>query len=283
MSIDVEDWFQVENLRPVIPRASWGSRELRVHRNVNTILDLLDRTETRATFFVLGWIAEASPETVRTIHGRGHEVACHGYGHDMVSGMTPAGLRADLMRAKAILEELTGAEVAGYRAPAFSIVEWAIDVIQDCGFRYDSSHFPSFAHDRYGRIILPAGARSGVVQVRKGFYEIVVSCLRIAGRELPWAGGGYFRLLPYPLFRKGVRRILARDGVYCFYVHPWEVDPGQPRVRSLRPDYRFRHYLNLGRTASRLEELTGEFRFGPLVGALPPAQTVLSHPVGPNG
>lgn len=278
MSVDVEDWFQVENLRPVIPRQSWSGRELRVERNVRTILDLLDRTETRATFFVLGWIAEASPGTIREIHRRGHEVACHGYGHEMVSELDPARLREDVTRARGILQDLTGTEVVGYRAPAFSITEWAIDVLRECGFRYDSSHFPSFAHDRYGKIALPPGVRSGVVPIREDFYEIVVSCLEVGGRNLPWAGGGYFRLLPFPLFKAGVRRILERDGLYCFYAHPWEVDPEQPRIRGLRPDYRFRHYVNLHRTASRWERLARKFRFAPLVSALPPRGVAVSAP-----
>jgi polysaccharide deacetylase family protein (PEP-CTERM system associated) len=261
MTIDVEDWFQVENLHAAIPRESWSGRELRVQRNVDIVLDLLARHDTRATFFVLGWIADAVPSVIKRIHDAGHEVGCHGYGHQMVKELSPDQFRADVLRAKSLLEDLSGDQVTGYRAPNYSITEWALDVLADVGFRYDSSLFPALAHDRYGRVKGGGGEGDSVFAIRPGLQEVVVSCLKVAGQNLPWAGGGYFRLFPYPVFRAGVRRILHREGLYCFYIHPWEFDPGQPRVRDIKPLYRFRHYQNLERTAARFERLLSDFKF----------------------
>jgi polysaccharide deacetylase family protein (PEP-CTERM system associated) len=265
MSIDVEDWFHVENLSRAITRQTWRARELRVERNMDRMLQLMADApgDVRATCFILGWVAERCPALVRRIAGAGHEIASHGYAHELVTSLSPKKLRADVARSKSLLEELTGAAVAGYRAPNFSITEWAIPVLRDAGFRYDSSLFPTIAHDRYGKI---EGPRTGeaVAELVPGFYEIAVSCLPVAARSLPWGGGGYFRVMPYGLFRRGVRRILSTGQPYVFYIHPWEIDPGQPRVNGVPARYRVRHYVELGRCERRFAALLADFQWSTL-------------------
>jgi polysaccharide deacetylase family protein (PEP-CTERM system associated) len=258
MSVDVEDWFQVENLKPVIARASWDGRETRVERNTDRILELLDTRGLHATFFILGWVAERHPELVRRIAAGGHEIASHGYGHDLVYDLTQAEFRADVGRCKAVLEDLTGERVRGYRAPCFSITDWAVTILQELGFEYDSSVFPTVAHDRYGRLT-GVGAGQPVVELRPGFHEVCISCLPIGRRGLPWGGGGYFRMLPYPVWSAGVKRILRSRSPYVFYLHPWEIDPGQPRVQGLGKLNYFRHYLNLARCEARFSALLDGF------------------------
>jgi polysaccharide deacetylase family protein (PEP-CTERM system associated) len=258
MSIDVEDWFQVENLKPVVARATWDSRESRVVRNTNRILSLLEQHGARATFFVLGWVAERQPELIRRIAGDGHEIASHGYGHDLIYTLSPAEFRADVERGKKLLEDVTGQPVLGYRAPSFSITDWAISILQDLGFTYDSSVFPTVAHDRYGRL---TGVDFGqpILELRPGFHEVSISCLPWGKRGLPWGGGGYFRMLPYAVWRGGVRHILGTGAPYVFYIHPWEIDPGQPRMQGLSTVSRFRHYLNLARCEDRFARLLADF------------------------
>lgn len=260
MSIDVEDWFQVENLKPVVARATWDSRESRVVRNTNRILDLLGEHRAQATFFVLGWVAERQPELIRRIEAEGHEIASHGYGHDLIYTLSPAEFRADVERGKKLLEDVIGHRIIGYRAPSFSITDWAVSILQDLGFEYDSSVFPTVAHDRYGRL---TGVDSGqpILQLRPGFHEVCISCLPLGRRGLPWGGGGYFRMLPYGVWREGVRRILGTGAPYVFYIHPWEIDPGQPRVQGLSRVSRFRHYLNLARCEERFARLLADFRW----------------------
>jgi len=258
MSVDVEDWFQVENLKPVIARSTWDSRETRVERNTDRILELLDTRGMRATFFILGWVAERHPGLIRRIAAGGHEIASHGYGHDLVYDLTEDEFRADVGRCKAVLEDLTGERVRGYRAPCFSITDWAVTILQQLGFEYDSSVFPTVAHDRYGRL---TGVSAGqpVIELRPGFHEVCISCLPIGGRGLPWGGGGYFRMLPYPVWSAGVRRILRSGTPYVFYLHPWEIDPAQPRVQGLSRVNYFRHYLNLARSEGRFCALLDGF------------------------
>lgn len=260
MSIDVEDWFHVENLKGAIARETWERRELRVERNVERILDLMRERGVRGTWFVLGWVAERAPALVRRIAAEGHEIASHGFGHELVGTLTREQFHADVERSKKLLEDLAGVEVIGYRAPSFSITDWSIDVLRELGFRYDSSAFPTIAHDRYGKL---SGVRADepIVELRPGFYEVCVSCLTLRGRGLPWGGGGYFRLLPYRVFRAGIRRILGAGRPYVFYVHPWEIDPRQPRVAGIRRSQAFRHYLNLGRAEMRLAALLTDFEW----------------------
>lgn len=263
MSIDVEDWFHVENLSPAIGRETWSERQLRVERNMDRMLELMADApggRVRASCFVLGWVAERCPALIQRIAAAGHEIASHGHAHELVGSLSPASFREDIERSKALLEDLVGAEVRGYRAPSFSITEWAIPVLQEAGFRYDSSVFATVAHDRYGRL---PGVRPDepIVELAPGFREIPVSCLTVASRGVPWGGGGYFRLMPYPLFRRGIAHILGEGRPYVFYIHPWEIDPGQPRVSGLPASYRFRHYVGLSRCEPRFESLLADFRW----------------------
>jgi polysaccharide deacetylase family protein (PEP-CTERM system associated) len=277
MSIDVEDWFQVENLKPVVPRATWDCQESRVARNTSRILELLQEHGARATFFVLGWVAERQPELIRRIAAAGHEIASHGYGHDLLYTLTPAEFRADVERGKKLLEDLTGQRVTGYRAPSFSITDWAVGILQELGFEYDSSVFPTVVHDRYGRL---TGVDAGqpILELRPGFHEMCISCLPLGKRGLPWGGGGYFRMLPYWAWRAGVQRILASGSPYMFYLHPWEIDPGQPRVHGLSPVSRFRHYLNLARCEGRFAALLADFPWTTVRDVLEQRKPALSLP-----
>jgi polysaccharide deacetylase family protein (PEP-CTERM system associated) len=260
LSIDVEDWFHAENLK--IAREAWDRCELRVERNTMRMMEILDQANARATFFVLGWVAEKCPQLVRAIAAAGHEVASHGYEHKLVYSLTPHEFRADVVRSKKHLEDLIGRAVRGYRAPCFSITDWAIPILQDAGFDYDSSVVPTFAHDRYGRLS-GVSAAEPVVRLRDGFHEAGVSCIPIGTRGLPWGGGGYFRLVPFRLWCEGIRTILRTGRPYIFYIHPWEIDPGQPQV-PLSIGRRFRHRVNLGRCEARFAALCEAFQWMPV-------------------
>lgn len=267
MSLDVEDWFHVENLRPVISRASWPERELRVERNTDRVLALMDEHGVRCTCFVLGWVAERCPGLVKRIAAAGHEIASHGYGHELIYEMSPDEFRADVRRSKRLLEDLAGVPVRGYRAPSFSITEWAIPILIELGFDYDSSVFPTLAHDRYGRV---GGVTAKVpsAEIAPGLHELSVGCLPVGARGLPWGGGGYFRVLPYRVFRGGVGRILRSGLPYVFYMHPWEIDPGQPRVEGLSRLAALRHYSGLARGERRLSALLTDFKWMTLASLL---------------
>ncbi|MDM8526419.1 DUF3473 domain-containing protein [Desulfococcaceae bacterium HSG8] len=259
ITIDVEDWFQVENFKSRIPFSSWPSRELRVEKNTLRLLDLLD--SRRATFFILGWIAERLPGLVREIHDRGHEVASHGYNHNLCNQQSNADLKADLTDSKKRLEDIIGFPVTGYRAPSFSINDDILRIIEDCAYSYDSSYNSFAMHGRYGHADLSGNQRNGIaVRLSDNFHEIPVSNLMIGKRVFPLGGGGYFRLIPFPFFRWGVRKILEQEGGYVFYMHPWETDPEQPRVNSVSPSYKFRHYTNLGKTEDKLSAIFKAFR-----------------------
>jgi polysaccharide deacetylase family protein (PEP-CTERM system associated) len=260
MSIDVEDWFQVENLKGAIDPATWDDQQRRVVQNTERMLALMADRNVTCTCFILGWVADREPALIRRIADAGHEIACHGYGHDLIYNLSREAFREDIRRAKGILESQTGARVVGYRAPSFSITDWAVDILADEGFEYDSSAFPTIAHDRYGKL---SGMDAGdpVVQIRDGFWEICVSTLKLGRRGVPWGGGGYFRLIPYPVFRRGVSRILSSKQPYVFYIHPWEIDAAQPRVAGLRRSHAFRHYVNLGRCEARWASLLSDFEW----------------------
>ncbi|MCR5866063.1 MULTISPECIES: XrtA system polysaccharide deacetylase [Aquincola] len=261
LTIDVEDYFQVSAFAPYIRRSEWDARECRVEANVDRILAMLDRRGTRATFFTLGWVAERYPALVRRIVAQGHELASHGYGHERASDLTPEAFSQDIRSAKAILEDLSGQPVQGYRAPSFSIGErnlWAFDCLAEAGYRYSSSVYP-IQHDHYGMPDAPRFAH----EVRPGLLEIPVTTLRMMNRNLPSSGGGYFRLLPYALSRWMLKQVNSGDGASAiFYFHPWEIDAGQPRVAGIDAKTRFRHYVNIGRMERRLEQLLADFRWG---------------------
>ena len=265
-SVDVEDYFQVAALAPAIARESWPTRESRVERNTGVILDLLAERSIRGTFFVLGWIAERHPALVRQIAAAGHEIASHGYSHQLIYNQSREEFREETVRSKRLLEDLSGQAVIGYRAASFSITRrslWALDVLAELGFRYDSSIFP-IRHDRYG--IPGASPDPGPVTAPSGatLIEFPMSAARFLGIKVPVSGGGYFRLLPYAVTRHGLRQINeSRDQPFTFYLHPWEIDPAQPRV-DVGWLSRFRHYTNLDRCEGRLRRLLREFRFAPM-------------------
>ncbi|WP_135824052.1 XrtA system polysaccharide deacetylase [Halorussus ruber] len=265
LSVDVEDWFHAHNLGPAVSRDEWDECEFRVERNTRRILDLFDEHDTKATFFVLGWVAERLPELVREIDRRGHEIASHGYNHRLLSEMSADEIRADVGRSLEILEDLTDQPIRGYRAPSFSITDTAVDVLADLDFEYDSSSFPVSNHDRYGS--LSSKSDDAFVELEAGVVEAQLPRLEAFGTGLPWAGGGYFRFIPYPVYRRGVKRIASsRD--FIFYFHPWELDPDQPKFAELPLTNRVRHYTNLEETTDRLARLLSDFDWQPIGGAI---------------
>lgn len=262
LSIDVEDWFQVENLRPWFPHTRWDSLPPRVETNTDRLLDIFDSFPgtVKATFFVLGRVAERFPRLVRRIRDRGHEIASHGYNHELNYGMQRKALDDDLQKSKKLLEDISGQRVLGYRAPCFSISDDILKSIRDAGYVYDSSYNSFQRHGRYGTIDIDGRTRHGIAfGISDRFFELPISNLDLWGQTLPWGGGGYFRIVPPQLFRAGVRRILNRVQAYMLYLHPWEIDPDQPRVREVKMWPAFRHYVNLGKTHRRLHDLIAAF------------------------
>jgi len=355
LTIDVEDWFQVENFKQCIPFSSWPTRELRVEKNTHRLLDLLDsqqsaisgqrsvssnstspdnvsdsfrqrrialsqfhqetekkeksiksrksclrKSSPKATFFVLGWIAERLPNLVREILNRGHEVASHGYNHNLCNQQSPDSLKKDLIDSKKLLEDIIGAPVFGYRAPSFAINNDILKIIEDCGYLYDSSYNSFAMHSRYGKVDLPQNNNKGIafpisetsnsqpsndnqlsamsyelpsssndyqlsamsheLYLHRRFYELPISNLKLGNHIFPWGGGGYFRLIPFPVFKMGVQSILKKENAYLFYMHPWEVDPEQPIVAEASKFFKFRHYINLDKTASKLLSFITAFK-----------------------
>jgi polysaccharide deacetylase family protein (PEP-CTERM system associated) len=260
MTCDVEDYFQVSAFAPYISRQSWPTRECRVEANVERILALFEAHRVKATFFTLGWIAERYPQVVRRIVEGGHELASHGYGHQRASSQSREEFGNDIRSAKALLEDIGGVAVLGYRAPSFSIGPanlWALDALHEAGYRYSSSIYP-IAHDHYG---MPDAPRFAFYPLGPdSLLEVPITTVRLGRRNLPAGGGGYFRLLPYALSRWMMERVNREDGQSAlFYFHPWEIDPGQPRPEGLGAKARFRHYINIGRMESRLKLLARDF------------------------
>lgn len=265
MTIDVEDYFQVSAFDTVLPRSRWEGMESRVVGNTERLLDIFGEHRVRATFFVLGWVAERFPALVRAIAAQGHEIASHGYGHALVYDQAPEGFREDIRRSKAVIESACGAEVRGYRAPSFSITNrslWALDILIEEGFDYDASIFP-IHHDRYG---IPSSPRHPYrIERRAGsLVETPGSTTAWGPFNVPVAGGGYFRILPYAWTKWGIGRVNRRDRrPAIFYLHPWEIDPAQPRLGAGAVSA-FRHYRNLDRTEGRLRRLLTDFQFDTL-------------------
>jgi polysaccharide deacetylase family protein (PEP-CTERM system associated) len=260
MTCDVEDYFQVSAFAPYIDRASWPNRECRVEANMDRILALFERHGVRATFFTLGWIAERYPQLVRRIVSGGHELASHGYGHLRASDQSRAEFANDIRSAKALLEDIGGQAVLGYRAPSFSIGRanlWALDELLDAGYRYSSSIYP-IAHDHYG---MPEAPRFAFYpNGPDGLLEVPITTVQLMGRNLPAGGGGYFRLLPYALSRWMMAKVNRDDRQSAlFYFHPWEIDTQQPRPEGLGAKARFRHYINIDRMENRIEALARDF------------------------
>jgi polysaccharide deacetylase family protein (PEP-CTERM system associated) len=271
LTIDVEDYYMVSGFADVIRFEDWPRFETRVEQSTGRILALLAEYGVRATFFVLGWVGERCPALVREIRAGGHEIACHGYNHRLVYDLTPAEFREDVLRAKHILEDLTGTPVSGYRATSYSIVErtmWALDILVEAGFQYDSSIFP-IHHDRYG---VPGAERlpHRILREAGPIWEFPPSTYSLLGQNIPFGGGGYLRLFPLAMTRTLIRRLNGHERqAAVVYVHPWEVDEQQPRIKGRR-GATLRHYVNIGSTYPRLKKLIEEFSFQPLSAFLPP-------------
>ncbi|MEW8351413.1 MAG: XrtA system polysaccharide deacetylase [Candidatus Thiodiazotropha taylori] len=263
ISVDVEDYYQVSAFNKQIKRADWDGYESRVYDNTQRILKIFDENSIKGTFFVLGWVAERNKKLISEISELGHEVACHGYSHDLVYNQTPEKFLEETKQSKAIIEDIIGKPIKGYRAASYSITEkslWALDILSECGFTYDSSIFP-IMHDRYG--IPGAKTIPHRLKTAKGnvIIEFPLSTVGVAKRRLPVSGGGYFRLFPYWLSKAGLNRVNRTDQMpFIFYMHPWEIDEGQPKIKSSRFS-EFRHYNNIDKFETRLLKLIRDFEF----------------------
>jgi polysaccharide deacetylase family protein (PEP-CTERM system associated) len=265
LTIDVEDYFMVSAFADVVRFDEWHKYESRIEKNTRKILDLLDEYKVQATFFVLGWVAERHPELIRDIHSRGHEIACHSYNHMLIYHLTRAQFREDVYTAKSILEDITGAAISGYRAPSYSITPktlWALDILIEEGFLYDSSIFP-IHHDLYG---FPGANRfPHVIKRANGtIIEFPPSTYKLFGQNIPVAGGGYLRLFPLQITKSMIKKINTKEQQpVTVYFHPWEIDKDQPRLNGCLKS-KLRHYMNLKSTFPKLKSFLKEFRFRPL-------------------
>lgn len=262
LSVDVEDWFQVGAFETVIARDSWAALECRVERNTDAVLELFDEAGVKATFFTLGWVGERYPALMRRVVGAGHEIASHGYGHDRVFNFTPQQFADDIAKTQKILEDATGQIVSGYRAPSFSIDQrtpWAHEILAEQGYAYSSSVAP-IKHDHYGWAAAPRFAFRPVTG--SNFVEIPVTTVELGPKRLAAGGGGFFRILPYAFSKWAVRKVNLHDGrPAIIYFHPWEIDPGQPRVANAPLKSKLRHYTRLDDMADKLRRLTGDFQW----------------------
>jgi polysaccharide deacetylase family protein (PEP-CTERM system associated) len=287
LSVDLEEYFQVSNFDHCIERGSWDDQPSRVGDATDRLLDAFEATGNKATFFVLGWIADRHGPLLRKIAERGHEIACHGYGHQLVYDLGPEAFREDLRRARRAIEDASGVEVTGYRAPSYSITErslWALPILVEEGFRYDSSIFP-IHHHRYG---IPDFARRPVrVELGDGrsIQEFPLTTLQAGPLTLPVAGGAYLRFLPAAIFRWAYGRLVAAGQPTVLYTHPWEIDPDQPR-QDVGLKVRVNHYFNLARTEGRLRRLMERFRFtslGDVLGGLEAAGRLPAYDLAAAG
>ena len=264
LTIDVEEYFQVSAFESIVSPNDWPHMEFRVDQNTTKLLDLLAEYKVKATFFVVGWIAKKHPHLVKKISQQGHAIGCHSYKHRKVYDLTPDEFQQDTVRAKDIIEQVIGNKVSGYRAPSYSITKkslWALDILEKIGFTYDSSIFP-IHHDLYG---LPGSPRFRYTIPGKSLIEYPITTASVLGMRIPIAGGGYFRLFPYWFTKLMLKRINKRESEpFLFYCHPWEIDPGQPRLNNAKLFSKFRHYNNLSKTNTRLRRLLQDFKFGPL-------------------
>ncbi|MDY0131710.1 MAG: polysaccharide deacetylase family protein [Desulforegulaceae bacterium] len=263
LTFDVEDWFQVENFKQNISFSSWKERELRVYDNTIKVLDILDSFsfKVKGTFFILGWLADIVPELVKEIDKRGHEIASHGYNHQLCTNLNKKELLFDLIKSKETLESLINKPVTGYRAPSFAVTNEILETIKKAGYLYDSSHNNFSMHGRYGKLDISSWKKRGFFfEVSDGFYEIPLSNLTFGKKVIPLGGGGYFRLFPLPFFKMGMKSVLKKDNAFVFYAHPWEFDPGQPRVSDAPKGFKFRHYINLDKTEKKLRNLLNSFQ-----------------------
>lgn len=263
LTIDVEDYFQVSAFEDVIKPGDWGSMEQRVEGSTEKILAMLADHDIKATFFIVGWIADKFPQLVKAIHNHGHVIGCHSYWHRKIYDLSPEEFRTDTLKAKVLLEETIEEPVLGYRAPSYSITGkslWALNILKELGFTYDSSIFPVY-HDTYG---IPNAPRF-TYRHTNGLLEYPISTALMLGRKIPVSGGGYFRLFPYWFTRFALNSINQKERMpFVFYLHPWEFDPEQPRIYQARVLSRFRHYNNLDRVKQRFDQLLKDFQFIPM-------------------
>jgi polysaccharide deacetylase family protein (PEP-CTERM system associated) len=263
-SVDVEDYFQVEAFAGTIDRATWEERPLRVEANTERVLALLDERKVKGTFFVLGWVAKRLPHLVRRIAEGGHEIASHGMSHRLIYSQTPEVFRQETLESKALLEDQCQTAVIGYRAATYSITNkslWALDILHEAGFLYDSSIFPVW-HDKYGIPDAPRLPYRLKTPMGRELVEFPITILERGNLRVPIGGGGYFRFFPYAFSRWALKSVNKEKHPFVFYIHPWEVDPDQPRIENAKASSRFRHYLNLDRCEERLRQLLGDFPFG---------------------
>lgn len=284
-TVDVEDYFHVTAFADAIDRRSWGQCESRVEQNTRHLLGLLAERNVRGTFFVLGWVARRHPELVREIARQGHEIASHGLSHQLIYRQSKTEFRQETRCSKRMLEDIVQRPVIGYRAATYSITPrslWALDVLAEEGFLYDSSIFP-MRHDKYGMPAARATPHRLETETGNSIVEFPISVLRINGFPLPVAGGGYFRILPYSVTKWGLKTLNARGQEFVFYVHPWEIDPAQPRIGQAKAISRFRHYSNLHKCRERLSVLLRDFSFGPLDGVLQKKGLLPARPAAAPG
>jgi polysaccharide deacetylase family protein (PEP-CTERM system associated) len=270
LTVDVEDYFQVAAFSAVVDRTAWETAEPRVERNTAALLEIFAEFNCKATFFILGWVAERYPQIVRDIQAAGHEIASHGYSHQLIYRQTRDEFRSETERSKKLLEDIAQTPVRGYRAASYSITEqslWALEILADCGFDYDSSIFP-IRHDRYGIVGAPEEPHLIHLPSGRTLVEFPISTVRFGPLRLPVSGGGYFRLYPYRVSRMLAQRKIQRSGQpFVFYLHPWEIDPEQPRIEAGALS-RFRHYNNLDRCERRLRRLLSDFSFTTMADSL---------------
>jgi len=258
-TFDIEDWFHAENVRSVLPTTDPDSLEGRLEPNAHALLDILADAEVRSTMFVLGWVAERYPDVVRRIVADGHEVASHTHLHRNLNKLPRDEVARELAQAKDALEQVTGLAVRGVRAPNFSVSDDVLDVLEEAGYWYDSSYFGFEQHDRYGRISATIDANAPVVEVRPGLLEIQMTRVPMGPLMVPWAGGAYFRLIPYPVFRRGVAKQLRSTSWFTFYLHPWELDAEETAPAGMARSLRFRAYTGRSRVIRDLRRLVDEF------------------------
>ncbi len=255
LTFDVEEWFQVENLKSAIRAEEWDRFPSSVLENTQLILRILDKYDVKATFFVLGWVGEKCPELLHEIYHHGHEVACHGYGHELTNRLDDNQLREDISKAKEVLESTIAHQIVGYRSPSFSIHPKLFPFLIELGFRYDSSYNPFSLNKRYGKIDAPLRRVSnGCYQMGNGLFEFPISTLKIKNNHFPIGGGAYFRIIPLFLMKLFVNWRLKQEGLYNIYLHPWEFQGDQPRIKKIPLSYQFRHYYGLERTPKKFEK-----------------------------
>jgi polysaccharide deacetylase family protein (PEP-CTERM system associated) len=255
LTFDIEEWFQVENLRTAFPKNNWKNQRSSVVKNTNRILEILERYNIKATFFILGLVAKNNPELVKTISRQGHEIASHGTGHDLTYALNENQLFDDISDSKKLLEDILGKKIYGYRAPNFSVNDTLINILKKLNFNYDSSYNPFQLNKRYGKIEVDSSCKNGIFHLNDNFFEIPLSTLTIFNQHIPMAGGAYFRIFPSIIFKNLLKAKLNKDNLYHFYLHPWEFEPEQTRIKNIKLNYRIRHYTGLKNTEKKFEKM----------------------------